>query len=135
MKQRTKDKKNTAATALSANTAAPKPAAATNQKSAEKSAEESSLLYRLAYRMGMHQTKQLSRITFIKRTAATVLILFALGTVLFVWLPRAAYVGTAELAVIIVAILFVFGRVILSLILGVLGFEKASRRLRDKPKK
>lgn len=91
--------------------------------------QEDSLVYHLAYRPGMRQTKKLSRVAFFKRTATMLLVLFALGTVLFVWLPRAAYVGTAELAVILVAALIVFGRIILSLLLGLLGFEKAKKNI------
>jgi hypothetical protein len=109
-----------------------KHAPAIEQSSATKESANDSLVYRLAYRLGMQQTKKISRIAFFKRTAITALCFFALGTVLFVWLPRAAYVGTAELAVIIVAILVVFGRVLFSLILGYMGFEKAKNRLNHK---
>lgn len=111
---------------------APAVTAERENPAAKKSVQEKSLVYRLAYQLGMRQTKQLSRTAFFKRTAVTALILLALGTVLFVWLPRAAYVGTAELAVIIVVALIVFGRVILSLILGLLGFEKAKEHLSKK---
>lgn len=110
----------------------PAPVAGQKELPARKSRQQESLVYRLAYRMGMRQTKKLSRVAFFKRTAVTALFLFALGTVLFVWLPRAAYVGTAELAVIIVAALFVFWRVFLSLLLGLLGFEKAKEHLNQK---
>lgn len=92
--------------------------------------DDTSILYRLAFRMGMHQKKKLSRAAFFRRTLITAVILFSLFTILFVWLPRAAYVGTAEIAVIFVAILLVFGRIILSLFLGFMGYEKARKTLK-----